>query len=152
MYRNYFHKVSEHQQGQTSQAQINNLKDFEQIIGNVDGKFFCLSNGYVRLNIKGGEGSSSRKEKRKEIEIRKEIEKEECNILIEIAQEIEDKQECGDSIRVGVHENVSVNFKSRKNGKYKKENRNPKVTQVFCSALPIAYHSAPVASSFFDRQ
>jgi len=139
LYRNYFCKVSDHQQGQTSQDQINNLEDFEKIIGNGNGNYFCLSNGYVRLNIKDGECSSTPKE------IRKEIAKEERNILNQIAYEINTNPKCGDSIRVGVHKDVSVNFKTRRNGKYEKEQRNLKVTQVFCSALPIAYHSAPSA-------
>lgn len=122
VYRNYFTPVQtkqgEFQFGQTKSNQINNLDVLETFLDNDIHKYWYVENGYT----------FSRGQKHL-IKLSKHLathfnSTEQRNVLLS-------------KIKVGVHANVGVNFKSRYNPV--PETEDVRVTQVYTSALSCTY-------------
>lgn len=114
LYRNYFVPIGS-QRGQNRESQLNNLDEVERLLNNEKNNYWRISNGY----------SFSEENSLKKLE----------NVLLQA-----DKEPLRDAIKIGLQEDVSVNFRAR----YERIN-DPSifVTQVYCSALSCAYSNLP---------
>ncbi|EGD83102.1 hypothetical protein PTSG_12068 [Salpingoeca rosetta] len=123
MYRNYYVPVrlsdGQVQEGQTEEHQLNNLEDFEAVIGNDEHKYFDVINGYVM----------STNQQLLRLKERLDGDADLCNQLIS-------------TIRIGLHEDVPVLLSARDSCNFRVEHEPHTVTQAYCSALSIAYNYA----------
>jgi hypothetical protein len=134
IYRNYFAVPKTNPVGvvgQTCDSQINNLDDLEDILINSQHGFWSVKNGYTF--------SDSYALQRLEFEL-------------DHWRAIGKFDQLVDSVKVGLHANVGVDFVSR----FKEASIPATVTQVYCSALSCAYSDvdnsewAPLAQLVLD--
>lgn len=117
VFRNYFAPidlpVGSTQYGQTSECQINTLKDLEDMLGNQ--KYWYITNGYSFSDS-------------------------ESLLRMKTAFGSQNTNNLRDAIRIGVHEHVGVTFSSFEMQPTNLSSAEcPCVTQVYCSALSCGY-------------
>lgn len=115
MYRNYFAKVNG-QVGQTKHNQINNLRGLEELVNNDEHGFWQVRNGYTFSSRQGMAGFREVLESR-------------------------DLDELRQTIRIGLHSDVQVPFKTRNYSGMVLLPGGKKqiVTQAYCSAVSCSY-------------
>ena len=101
--------------GQTHDRQVDCLRDLGDALGNTDGALWTMRNGYALCSDAGLAAIDARLAKSTPAEI----------------------DALRDLLRVGVHADVEVTATGAPEGQ--------RVTQVFCSALPVRYSDVPAA-------
>jgi hypothetical protein len=125
VFRNYFALVpGAPTAGQTKEHQLNLLQDLLDGIRHDAGKEIHVQNGYAKV--------------------------ESLDALSKVALSLarlvgDDRELLLEFLRVGVHRRVGVTYQTR--WKELDAARDTRVTQVFCSALSIAYHEPEIASA-----
>lgn len=117
IYRNYFVPVAG-VPGQTASRQIDTLADLGLALGNAEGRLWQMRNGYALATRQG---------------------------LAEIAARLAasnegERDRLRGLLRIGLHSDVEVTFEREADAA---AHRAQRVSQAFCSALPVAYSSVP---------
>lgn len=99
--------------GQTATRQVDCLQDVGEALGNVDGSLWEMRNGYAICSEAG-------------------LARIHARMAVSAASDLDALR---DRLRVGVHADVEVTLPDTPSGQ--------RVTQVFCSALPVRYTSVP---------
>lgn len=113
-FRNYFADVGG-TNGQRRDRQINNLHDINTQLGNPDGRYFTVANGYTKAKDEGLQA---------------------LNLALENLSDRR-KQILRSLLRVGIHEDVQVT--SSDWGSWTLHDESQTVTQVFGSACSVSY-------------
>lgn len=114
LYRNYFVPV-DGQPGQTSTRQIDCLRDVGEVLGNAEARLWTMRNGYALCSEAGLAHVDARLR----------------------ALDAVGRDALRDRLRIGVHADVEVTDGIAPGVP------GPRVTQAFCSALPVAYTRVP---------
>lgn len=115
LYRNYFVPVGQ-QSGQTSNCQIDCLRDVGAALGNEDGRFWRMSNGYALCKPEGLTA------------INEQLNRLDPNELDSLRIQL----------RIGIHSEVQVTHRDAPEGQT--------VSQAYCSALPVGYSQSAAAN------
>jgi len=115
VFRNYF--VNKVGQGGEPRKQLNGCADIAKLVDNEGNKFWKMSNGYL-LPLRD-------------------------HSIAEVGKMLVDDARFRDavvqSLRVGVHWSTEVERQQRGHARRKRSKKPHRVTQVFCSAVPISY-------------
>eukprot|EP00043_Microstomoeca_roanoka_P009548 m.91102 g.91102 ORF g.91102 m.91102 type:complete len:382 (+) comp14615_c0_seq3:253-1398(+) len=120
VFRNYFatfEKQGVEYEGQTEEHQINTIEGLEAKIGNNDGKYFSITNGYVMSTSPQLQSLKDKLEG-------------DPKLVRELVSDI----------KIGLHSDVQVTFTGRDHSNFAVQPDGHLVNQVYCSALSIAYN------------
>lgn len=104
------------QRGQTARRQVDCLHDIGDALGNDDGRLWSMQNGYAMCSEAGLASITERLAR----------------------MSAADVDALRDRLRVGLHQDVQVTLEGT--------SPDQRVTQVFCSALPVRYSPIPVSA------